>query len=48
MRNMCFWGWLTLVGVPTANAADCVDTYDSAKDYFPHKAELQYAESFRD
>ena len=46
MRNMCFWGWLTLVGVPTANAADCVDTYDSAKDYFPHKAELQYAESF--
>ena len=45
MRKVCFWAWLVF-GVSAANGADCVDTYDSAKDYFPHKAELQYAESF--
>ena len=46
MRTVCFWGWLALLGAPAANAAECVDTYDLAKDYFPHKAGLQYAESF--
>ena len=45
MRKVCFGAWLVF-GVSAANGADCVDTYDSAKDYFPHKAELQYAESF--
>ncbi|MDE2814662.1 MAG: ABC transporter substrate-binding protein, partial [Gemmatimonadota bacterium] len=45
MRKVCFWAWLAL-GVSAANGDDCVDSYDSAKDYFPHKVELQYAESF--
>ena len=45
MHKVCFWAWMIL-GVPAANWADCVDTYDPAQDYFPHKAELQYAESF--
>ena len=40
------WVWLAF-GVPTtANGDNCCDNHDSAKDYFPHKAELQYAESF--
>ena len=40
------WVWLAF-GVPTtANGDDCVDSYDPAKDYFPHKVEPQYAESF--
>ena len=34
------------LGAPAASRADCADAYDPAKDYFPHKAGLQYAESF--
>ena len=45
MCRVCFWAWLAL-GVSAANGDDCVDRYDSAKDYFPDKTELQYAESF--
>ena len=45
MRKVCLWAWLVF-GVQAANAADCVDTYDPAVDYFPHKTALQYAESF--
>ena len=44
MHKVCFWAWMVL-SVPAAHGADCVDTYDPAMDYFPHKAELQYAES---
>ena len=44
MHKVCFFGWMVL-SVPAAHGADCVDTYDPAMDYFPHKAELQYAES---
>ena len=44
MHKVCFFGWMIL-SVPAAHGADCVDTYDPAMDYFPHKAELQYAES---
>ena len=40
------WVWLAF-GVPTtANGDNCCDNHGPAKDYFPHKAELQYAESF--
>ena len=45
MRELRLLAWLAL-GAPAANWADCADVYDPAKDYFPHKAELQYAESF--
>ena len=45
MRKVISLAWLVL-GVATATWADCVDVYDSAKDYFPGKAELKYAESF--
>ena len=45
MHNLRFLAWLAL-GAPAASWADCADDYDAAKDYFPHKAELQYAESF--
>ena len=45
MRSVRFWTWLAL-GVPAANWADCVDTYDPGKDYFPRKTELKYAENF--
>lgn len=41
MRKACFWAWLAL-GAATANS----EPYDPAKDYFPAKAELQYAERF--
>ena len=44
-RNLRFMAWLA-IGAPVANWADCADVYDPAKDYFPHKAGLQYAESF--
>lgn len=37
---------LLALGAPAASRADCADAYDPAKDYFPHKAELRYAESF--
>ncbi len=40
MRKACFWAWLAL-----AVAANS-EPYGPAKDYFPHKAELQYAERF--
>ena len=45
MRKVCFWAGLAF-GVSAANGDDYVDTYDPAKDYFPDKAELKYAESF--
>ena len=41
MRKACFWAWLAL-GASAANS----EPYGPAKDYFPHKAELQYAERF--
>ena len=45
MAKVISLAWLVL-GVPAATWADCVDVYDPAKDYFPGKAELKYAESF--
>ena len=45
LRNLRLLALLAL-GAPAASWADCPDDYDPAKDYFPHKAELQYAESF--
>lgn len=41
MRKAWFWAWLAF-GAAAANS----EPYDPAKDYFPHKAELQYAERF--
>lgn len=46
MRNARFWCWAVLLCGAAATWADCVDTYDPVVDYFPRKAELQYAESF--
>ena len=34
------------LGAHAAARADCAGSYDPEKDYFPHKAGLQYAESF--
>ena len=45
MRKVISLAWLVL-GAPTATWADCVDVYDPARDYFPGKAELKYAQSF--
>ena len=42
MRGLRFLAWLVL-GAPAAHGAD---THDPAREYFPHKAGLQYAESF--
>ena len=41
MRKAWFWAWLAL-----GAAAASSDPYDPAKDYFPHKTNLQYAERF--
>ncbi len=45
MRSVCIWTWLAM-GAPALTLADCVDTYDPGKDYFPHKTELKYARNF--
>ncbi len=45
MDKVYFWLGLAF-GAAAASGADCGDTYDPAQDYFPHKVELQYAESF--
>ncbi|MEE3259749.1 MAG: ABC transporter substrate-binding protein [Candidatus Latescibacterota bacterium] len=48
MRKARCWCWVALLcGASTTwAAAACIESYDPAVDYFPHKTSLQYAESF--